>query len=109
MKDFMKKKMYLILLVVSFSTLFSAILYADPIDCENDSDCPQGMICVIPGNICMVPAIITCTAEPLMVDEISYCYIEKWYWGNPPQTPTAFVDCIPTGSQSDMCIMRMVP
>jgi hypothetical protein len=81
MKDFMKKMMYLILLVVSFSTLFSAILYADPIYCNYDYECPQGMICVIPGNFCMVPATITCTDEPLMVGEISYCYVPEYYHG----------------------------
>jgi hypothetical protein len=96
MKDFMKKKMYLILLVVSFSTLFSAILYADPIYCEYDWQCPEGMICVIPGNFCMEPAVITCTQE-VHIGEIAYCYDtdyfkNTWEW------------CIWDGRQSVNCL-----
>jgi hypothetical protein len=99
MKDFMKKKMYLILLVVSFSTLFSAILYAESsyVECEFDIQCPPGKICVIPGNYCMVPAIISCT-ETLQYFEVAYC------WDTNPQLPS-YEWCFWTGKQSDTCML----
>ena len=101
MKDFMKKKMYLILLVVSFSSLFSAILYADPIYCEKDSDCPPGMICVIPGNFCMVPAVSNCTQTPQFY-EIAYCYSE--YTTTEDGVP--MIKCKWEGVEAITCIMR---
>jgi len=103
MKDFMKKKMYLILLVVSFSTLFSAILYADPIYCENDSQCPQGMVCVIPGNYCIEPAVITCDYEASFV-ELSKCYIQTII----EYDDYTLYDCFFDGIESHLCMLKIV-
>ena len=45
MKKFFKKKMYIFVLLISLSTLFSAILYAQEMPCQTDEDCPDGYIC----------------------------------------------------------------
>lgn len=103
MKDFIKKKMYLILLVISFSTLFSAILYADPIYCEFDYQCPEGMICVIPGNFCMVPVIITCTQTPIL-NEIAYCHYPVYYYG---EYPHFTIDCLPNEDPRSQCVITI--
>ncbi len=81
MKDFMKKKMYLILLVVSFSSLFSSILYADTIYCLNDSQCPEGMHCIVPEFVCEV-ATIVCTEHYVKgVELICYDFNILYYSG----------------------------
>jgi len=97
MKDFIKKKMYLILLIVSFSTLFSAILYAQA-GCEFDDQCPEGMICVIPGNFCILACEISCTQNPIL-NHLCYCYEPKY-----PQLSVFTVDCKFTGQEVDHCI-----
>ncbi len=102
MKDFMKKKMYLILLVVSFSTLFSAILYADPIYCEKDSDCPPGKICVIPGNYCIDFNPITCT-ENYQYEVTLVCYKENPIYEHGSDDPAKKDYCIWTGLQFNTC------
>ena len=104
MKDFIKKKMYLILFVLSFSTLFSAILYADPIYCENDSECPEGMICVIPGNFCMEAGVISCTQHPVL-NQLCYCYIPIYI----DQEGVVVVKCDFTGCEVDQCIPLIGP
>jgi hypothetical protein len=46
MKKFLKKKVYFFALLISFSTLFSAILYAEGEQCTTDTDCPEGCFCI---------------------------------------------------------------
>lgn len=60
MKSIFKKKTYFFMVLMSFLTLSSSIMYADYLYCENDSQCPPGMICVIPGNFCFASGEIEC-------------------------------------------------
>ena len=100
---FYEKKMYLILLVVSFSSLFSSILYADTIYCLNDSQCPEGMHCIVPEFVCEV-ATIVCTEYYEKWVELK-CYTENEFNYDPYEyfDRTKFY-CIWTGMLLDSCL-----
>lgn len=102
MKDYIKKKMYYILMIISFSTLFSAVLHSQQcIPCENDSDCPPGMYCIIPEYECRV-ATIVCTEHYVKGIEL-VCYEENVFF------PMFDNYCRWTGSQLDRCTDSTYP
>ncbi|MFA5850131.1 MAG: hypothetical protein WC833_09635 [Bacteroidales bacterium] len=94
MKNFFKKKSYFFTLLVSFATLFSAVLYAEDMRCGEDNDCPPGMFCLLPDGICIQgEPSISCT-QHIEYGTLLICYkLDFTYY--PP--------CVWTGVQVNNC------
>jgi hypothetical protein len=94
MKNFLKKKIYFLAVLVSFTTLFSSVLYAQFIPCDEDIDCPEGLRCLQPEGICVVGIPeITCS-QYVLYGIPSVCYVPD---------NRVYPPCTWTGAQVDIC------
>jgi hypothetical protein len=101
MKKFLKKKIYFLAVLISFSTLFSAILYAQGSECITDGDCPEGYICQQPEGICIPAAIITCNQHNEL-NVLLRCWTYNPFFD--PRYPLTY--CEWSGSPLDECMVE---
>lgn len=92
-------KIHIFVLLISLSTLFSAILYAQETPCQTDADCPTGMICDSEWWICLDPLIVECSSG-----QSGRCfYIFPTY-----EHPECPFDCVWSGDPEHYCSRLLI-
>lgn len=89
-------KIHIFVLLISLTTLFSAILYAQEMPCQIDEDCPEGYICQQPEGVCVPALICTDHPEPYVP---AICY--ETILDLPPS-----IWCHWTGRRLDICVLQ---